>query len=111
MHSESTHAHTHTHTQTQQPTQVSSLHRQGRLSGCVKGKMKSAIAQGMGAEVRRLLTVVQQQQPAMRHRDSVDREDSLFTSYKCPLTDDLLYEPVRACVHVCGGGRADAVSQ
>jgi hypothetical protein len=29
-----------------------------------------------------------------RHRDSVDREDSLFASYKCPLTNDLLYEPV-----------------
>lgn len=56
--------------------------------------MKSAIAQGMGGEVRRLLEVVQQQQPRL-HRDSVDREDSLFTSYKCPLTDDLLYEPVR----------------
>ncbi len=56
--------------------------------------MKSAIAQGMGGEVRRLLEVVQQHQPS-RHRDSVDREDSLFTSYRCPLTDDLLYEPVR----------------
>lgn len=58
--------------------------------------MKTAIAQGMGGEVRRLLEVVQQQQPR-HHRDSVDREDSLFTSYKCPLTDDLLYEPVRLC--------------
>jgi hypothetical protein len=88
----------HTHTTSLPSTQVSSLHRQGRLSACVKGKMKTAIAQGMGREVRRLLEVVQQQ--PSRHRDSVDREDSLFSSYKCPLTDDLLYEPVRTC---CGG--------
>lgn len=77
--------------------QVSSLQRQGRLSLLVKKKMKLAIGQGMGEEVRWLLKVVQQRQP--RHRDSVDREDSLFTSYKCPLTDDLLYEPVTL---VCG---------
>ena len=76
---------------------MSSLHRQGRLSAFVKAKMKIAVAQGLGEDVRQLLRVVQQQQqPQLRHRDSVDREDSLFTSYKCPLTDDLLYEPVRA---------------
>lgn len=75
--------------------QVSSLHRQGQLSACVKRKMKGAVGQGMGAEVRRLLEVVQQPQQQSVRRHSVDREDSLFTSYKCPLTDDLLYEPVR----------------
>ena len=78
--------------------EVSSLQRQGRLSLPVKKKMKLAIAQGLAEEVRCLLKMVQQQQPR-HHRDSVDREDSLFTSYKCPLTDDLLYEPVTL---VCG---------
>jgi len=78
--------------------QVSSLQRQGRLSMAVKKKMKSAIAHGLGREVNYLLRMMQQQQ-IRQHRDSVDREDSLFISYKCPLTDDLLYEPVTL---VCG---------
>lgn len=77
--------------------QVSSLQRQGRLSLPVKKKMKIAVAHGLRKEVEALLKIVQQQ--ARHHRDSVDREDSLFTSYKCPLTDDLLYEPVTL---VCG---------
>jgi hypothetical protein len=71
--------------------QISSLQRQGTISAQVKKKMKGAVAHGMADEVRRLLKLVTQQQ----HRDSLDREDSLFASYKCPLTDDLLYEPVR----------------
>lgn len=69
---------------------MSSLQRQGRLSLLVKKKMKTAVANGLGEEVRSLLKVINQ----TRHRDSVDREDSLFASYKCPLTDDLLHEPV-----------------
>lgn len=78
--------------------QVSSLQRQGRLSLLVKKKMKIAVAHGLQKEVEALLKVVHQRQ-ARHRRDSVDREDSLFTSYKCPLTDDLLYEPVTL---VCG---------
>jgi len=52
--------------------------------------MKKAVAEGLGPEVRKLLTMINK----AKQRDSVDREDSLFASYKCPLTEDLLYEPV-----------------
>ena len=56
--------------------------------------MKKAVAEGLGPEVRKLLTMINK----ANLRDSVDREASLFASYKCPLTEDLLYEPVSTVI-------------